>query len=380
LTHPSAIKLAKKLIKIAPKGLTKVFYSDNGSTSVEIALKMAYQYWLQSGDKKKNTFLSLKNGYHGDTIGSVSVGGIGLFHSKFKPLLFKTFFAPSPYCYRCPFRRKPVDTAKERTFKGHCNAMGCKGNCLKAVDKILLSRRWRIAAAILEPMVQGAAGMLTFPPGYLKNFELLCRKYGILLICDEVATGFGRTGKMFAVEHEGIKPDFLCLSKGITGGYLSLAATLATDKVYRGFLGSYDEFKTFFHGHTYTANPLACSAAIANLEIFEKERILLKIQPKIKLLKYELEKLKYIKWVGEIRQIGLMAGIELVKNEGKGAEFETRLKVGAKVCNLCRKRGLIIRPLGDILVLMPPLSITESEIKKIVNIIKDSIDEFFTTI
>lgn len=376
LAHPAAIELAKKLVEIAPKGLSKVFYSDNGSTSVEIALKMSYQYWHQKGKKGRTKFLSLRNAYHGDTIGSVSVGGIGLFHSKFKKLLFKAYFAPSPYCFRCPYRKNnSLFADKTAGFERHCEAMKCKGECITRVEEILKEHRNEISAAIVEPMVQGAAGMLTFPPGYMKRFEKLCRKYDTLLICDEVATGFGRTGKMFAVEHENVRPDFLCLSKGITGGYLPLATTLATEKIYSAFLGKYEDFKTFFHGHTYTANPLACRAALANLEIFKNEKTLLKIKQNIIWLKQELGKLESVRWVSDIRQIGLMAGIELVKNRLTREDFEAKLKVGAKVCELCRKRGLMIRPLGNILVLMPPLSITNSEISAIVGIVRESIKE-----
>ena len=376
LTHPSAIELAKRLIGLAPKGLSKVFYSDNGSTSVEIALKMSYQYWAQKGKKERNKFLSLKNAYHGDTIGSVSVGGMGLFHSKFKKLLFKTYFAPSPCCYRCPWRKRiSVFTDKTTGFARHCKEMGCNGECIDRAEKLFKEHRNEISAAIVEPMVQGAAGMITFPSGYLKKFEQLCRKYDTLLICDEIATGFGRTGRMFAVEHEHVKPDLLCLSKGITGGYLPLAATLATEKIYRAFLGKYEDFKTFFHGHTYTANPLACRAALANLEVFRKEKTLKNLKGKISHLRQELEALKPLKWVGDIRQIGLMTGIELVKNKLSRKDFDAKLKVGARVCELCRKRGLLIRPLGNILVLMPPLSVTNREISAIVSAIGDSIQE-----
>src|SRR3989339_576965 len=271
LTHEPAIRLARELIGLAPAGLSRVFYSDNGSTAVEIALKMAYQYWQQKPAREnRTTFLSLKNAYHGDTIGSVSVGGMDLFHVKFRPLLFKTIFAPSPYCYRCSHQGKGERGEGRGAFFRHCSAMGCLGQCVRETEKLLQKNQRQIAAFIVEPMVQGAAGMLTMPAGYLKEIETLCRKYGVLLICDEVATGFGRTGKMFAVEHEGVKPDLLCLSKGITGGYLPLAVTLATEQVYKAFLGHFEEFKTFFHGHTYTANPLGCAAALANLELFSE--------------------------------------------------------------------------------------------------------------
>jgi adenosylmethionine-8-amino-7-oxononanoate aminotransferase len=364
LSHEPAITLAKELVNIAPQGLTKVFYSDNGSTSVEIALKMAYQYWKHKNNKEKNSFLSLKNAYHGDTIGSVSVGGTELFHRAFKKLLFKTYFAPSPYCYRCPDKTSQISNFKfeNKNFKQHCKQMGCKGQCISGVESILKKHGQKIAGAIVEPMIQGASGMLTMPGGYMKEFEKLCRKYGVLLICDEVATGFGRTGRMFASEIENIKPDLMCVAKGITGGYLPLAATLATDRIYKAFLGRYEEFKTFFHGHTYTANPLGCAAAIANLKLFKENNVLKKVKDKEKFMAGQLAKLKGLDFVGDIRQIGLMAGIELAKD-----------KIGAKVCAECRRYGVLIRPLGNIIVLMPPLSITDKEIGRIVFAVQKAI-------
>ncbi|HBU69423.1 MAG TPA: adenosylmethionine--8-amino-7-oxononanoate transaminase [Elusimicrobia bacterium] len=370
LTHPGAALLARELAGILPEGLEKVFYSDNGSTAVEVALKMAYQYSARSG--RKTAFLSLRNAYHGDTIGSVSVGGMDLFHEKFRSLLFKTYFAMSPYCYRCAFRagKGPLpESGKGTDFAGHCKAMGCRGRCVKELEDLLKKHSDKICAAVVEPMIQGAAGMLTMPPGYLKLFEKLCRKYGVLLICDEVATGFGRTGKMFAVEHEGVKPDFICLSKGITGGYLPLAVTVTTKKVYNAFLGKYEDFKTFFHGHTYTANPLACAAALANLELFEKEKLLPSLKGKAEFLGEELSKLRGHRNVGDIRQLGLMAGIEIVKDKAAGKIFAPEEKLTIKICDECRRRGLIIRPLGNVLVLMPPLSINKSEISKMTGLL-----------
>jgi adenosylmethionine-8-amino-7-oxononanoate aminotransferase len=376
LTHEPAINLAKRLIYIAPGKLKRVFYSDNGSTSVEVALKMAYQYWLQKGNTKKNKFLSFVNAYHGDTIGSVSVGGMELFHSKFRPMLFKAFHAPSPYCYRCSKRSygSQVTGHGSQNFKDHCEILGCKGQCLKGAEDILKKHSQEIAAVVIEPLVQGAAGMLVMPTGFLKGIEKLCRKYNVLLICDEVATGFGRTGKMFAVEHESVSPDLMCLSKGITGGYLPLAVTLATEEIYKAFLGKFDEYKTFFHGHTYTANPLACAAAIASLDIFKNEKVLDKLPAKIEHLKNELSSLKELKCVGDIRQKGLMVGIELVKERATKQDFPDNLKIGARVCAACRPRGLMIRPLGNILVLMPPLSITKFEISFIIKAIHKTIN------
>ncbi|MDI6757058.1 MAG: adenosylmethionine--8-amino-7-oxononanoate transaminase [Endomicrobiia bacterium] len=380
LAHAPGSMLAARLVSLAPAGLTKVFYSDSGSTAVEIALKMAFQYWRQKKNPApaKTKFLSLKNAYHGDTIGSVSVGGMDLFHAKFQPLLFKSFFAPSPYCYRCPHRKKsapaPAQNTRNSKFGSYCRSVGCRGECLLAAKKILKKHSRKIAAAVVEPMIQCAAGMLTMPPGYLSGFANLCRKHKALLIADEVATGFGRTGKMFACEIENIRPDLMCLAKGITGGYLPLAATLATEKIYRSFLGRYEDFRTFFHGHTYTANPLACAAAIANLDIFRREKTLDALPPKIKTLSAGLQKLSMESpFIGDVRQIGLMAGIEIVKEKETGEMFEPKEKIAVKICRRARDYGVILRPLGNVVVIMPPLSSSEGEIKKILAAVENSV-------
>ncbi len=350
LTNPPAAILAERLIKIAPKGLVKLFYSDNGSTAVEVALKMAFQYFRHIGIKEKTGFAYLNNSYHGDTIGAVSVGGIELFHSTFKPLLFEGFRLPSPYCYRCEF-------GKDRET--------CKKECITKAEEVLTENRESIAALIMEPLVQGAAGIITQPEGYLAEMARICRENGILLILDEVATGFGRTGKMFACEHEGVEPDFLCVAKGITGGYLPLAATLTTEKVFNAFLGDYAEFKTFFHGHTYTGNPLASAAAIANLELFEKENTLYNVQKGVQQFKKSLERFKSHKNVGEVRQCGYMIGIEIVKDKKTKEMFELKEKICIKISAKARDYGIITRPLGNVLVIMPPLSVNEHEIEKI---------------
>ena len=342
LGNVPSIELAEKLVRIAPKGLSKVFYSDSGSTAVEIALKIAFQYWQNAKLKhqrtkepknKKTKFITLQNAYHGDTIGSVSVGGIDLFHKIYKPLLFKSYKAP-------------VDLA--------------------VIEKIMEAHNQDIAALIIEPLIQAAAGMLLEPKGFLKGVRRLCDRYNILLIVDEVATGFGRTGKMFACEHENVSPDIMCVAKGITGGYLPLAATLTTKKIFKAFLGKHEEFKIFFHGHTYTGNPLGCAAALANLEIFIKEKTMQKMRSKIKLLKLELKKIAALACVKEVRQRGFMVGIEL-----QGFSFEAR--IGHQVILEARKRGAILRPLGDVIVLMPPLSINEQELKKLLKITYESI-------
>jgi adenosylmethionine---8-amino-7-oxononanoate aminotransferase len=312
LSNPPAIELARELITIAPAGLSRVFYSDNGSTAVEVALKMAVQYWQQRHPEAgpKRTFLHLKLAYHGDTIGAVSVGNIELFHARFKPLLFPTLEAEPPYCYRCPLKL---------TYPS------CAMACIEPIEQIVHKRHRELAGLIIEPLVQAAAGMITQPPGYLARLRELCTRYNVLLIADEVATGFGRTGRMFACEHEGVTPDLMAVSKGLTGGYMPLAATLATDEIYRAFLGRYEEFKTFFHGHSYTGNPLACAVALANLAVFRHERVLRSLGPKIALLQTLLAPLADLPCVGDIRQRGLMAGIELDRPSGGEGSPSQRL-------------------------------------------------------
>lgn len=360
LGHPGAVRLAGKLSDLTPAGLNKVFFSDNGSTSVEIALKMAFQYWRHRGDTERTLFLTLEEAYHGDTIGSVSVGGIDLFHSLFRPLLFHTLAAPAPYCYRCRL---------------DLNYPACGLACAEAAGELLRRHRTRIAAVIVEPLVQGAGGIITAPPGYLTRIRELCTQYGSLLIADEVACGFGRTGRMFACEHEGVSPDLMAVSKGISGGYLPLAATLATDEVYGAFMGLPEENKTFFHGHSYTGNPLAVAAALASLEVFEMEDTLAAMQPKIAYLSERLARLFAIGQVGDIRQKGFMTGIELVADqEGKKA-FPAGERRGAYVCRTAREKGLIIRPLGDVVVFMPPLATGMKDLAAMLDILEESLEE-----
>ena len=336
LTHRPAIELGRRLIDIAPAPLSRVFYSDNGSTATEVALKMSLQWWAHRGEPQRTGFICLRGGYHGDTIGSVSVGGIELFHSLYRPLLFDSWQA------------EPGDT----------NQMAA----------LLEEHQDQVAAVVMEPLVQGAAGMLVHPEGYLAAVRELCDRYGVLLICDEVATGFGRTGTMFACEQENVTPDFLCLSKGLTGGYLPLAATLTTERVYEGFLGEFEEFRTFFHGHTYTGNPLACAAAVASLDVFESERTLHHLQPKIDLLGTWLdESVARLPGVAEVRRCGFMVGIELVHQP-----LEARM--GHQVTLAARERGAIVRPLGDVVVLMPPLAIADSELRRLVEITAEALD------
>ena len=361
LTNVPAVQLAQKLAKISPRGLTKVFYSDNGSTAVEVALKIAFQYWQQASraTRAKKSFVNLRNAYHGDTIGAVSVGGIELFHSIYKPLLFNTFQVDSPYCYRCPLKRKYPK---------------CGLECLNALEKTLKKHHAKIAALIMEPLVQGAAGMIVFPRGYVSAARSLCARYNVLFIADEVAVGFGRTGKMFACEHEKVQPDLMAIAKGITGGTLPLAATLATEEIYSAFLGEFQDLKTFYHGHTYTGNPVACAAALASLEVFDKERVISALQPKIRLLKERLKTFYHLRHVGDVRQCGFMAGIELVADRETKRPYPIKKKTGQQVIFEARRRGVIIRPLGDVIVLMPPLSITAKELETLLDVVYESIE------
>ena len=356
LAHPPAILLARRLAQIVPAGLNKVFFSDDGSTAVEVALKIAYQYWQNRGEKDKRRFLKLSQGYHGDTLGAVAVGGIPLFHEVYHPLLFDTLEAPAPYCYRCPHRED------------------CREQCLAVLEEQVEVHHRELAAVVLEPVMQGAAGMIPQPPGYLAKVREVTRRHGVLLIADEVAVGFGRTGKMFACEHEQVSPDLMCLAKGITGGYLPLAATLATDEVYDAFLGEFEEFKTFFHGHTYTGNPLAAAAGLASLDIFEKDRVIEGLAPKIELLSRLLAGLADHPHVGDIRRRGLMVGIELVQDKTTREPFPVARRVGHQVILAARKLGAILRPLGDVIVLMPPLCITPEELETLARITHEAID------
>lgn len=361
-SNTAAIKLANRLVGIAPKGLSKVFYSDSGSTAVEAALKIAYQYFRQKGGafRRKRRFISLEQAYHGDTLGSVSVGGIDLFHRVYRALLFDTIKLPAPHCYRCPYGREP----------GSCGKY-----CFGELEPVFRRYKDEACAVIIEPLVQGAAGILVHPPGYLKKIRELCSRYNILLIADEVAVGFGKTGTMFACGQEGVTPDILALAKGLSGGYLPLAATLVSREVHDGFLGEYTDFRTFFHGHTYTGNALACAAALANIELFEREDVIGKLRKKIARLALDLEKIGRLKHVGSVRQKGIIAGIELVKDKKTKAPYPTRLRMGNRVILMAREKGIILRPLGDIIVLMPPLSIKPAEIDRICEVVHDCIRE-----
>lgn len=356
------IQLAKRLVELTPEPLKKVFFSDNGSTASEIALKMAYQYMQQREDPKpaKRRFMALGNAYNGDTIGAVSVGGVDLFHARFRPMLFEVVRAPSPYAYRC-----------ERCE----GARVCGGGCIEDFEKIFLEHADELVAVILEPGMQGAGGMITYPPGYLARVRELCDQHDVLLIFDEVAVGMGRSGKMFACEKEGVTPDILCLAKQLTGGYLPVAATIATDEIYGAFLGPPEEARTFFHGHTFTANPLGCAAALAVLDIFEEENVIEGLDEKVEQLSKELARLWDNPHVGDIRQYGMAAGIEVVSRRETRESYPPEERVGQRICRAARDKGVFLRPLGEVIVLMPPLSITSEQLATLVDAVEHGVNE-----
>ncbi len=359
LSSVPAIELAAELCRRAPRGLSRVFYSDSGSTAVEIAAKIAFQHWKQRGRPEKRRFLALGEAYHGDTLGSVSMGGISLYHEIFRPLLFEVLRGPPPYCYRCPLDKRPES---------------CGVACADELASLVERHGSELAAVVVEPLVQGAAGMITQPKGWLRRVREACDRADVLLIADEVAVGFGRTGTLFACEQEGVVPDLLCLAKGITGGYLPLAATLATEEVFRSFLGAWESDRTFFHGHTYTGNPLACAAALASFEIFDRDRTLARLPSKIERLASRLAGLSGHPHVGEVRQRGLMVGIELVEDRETRRPFARARRMGHQVILQARERGVALRPLGDVIVLMPPLSIEEDEIDLLARVVAESIE------
>jgi adenosylmethionine-8-amino-7-oxononanoate aminotransferase len=377
-SNPTTIKLAKRLVDLAPPGLGHVFFSDDGATAVEVAIKMALQYWRQRKDPRpeKTCYLALGEAYHGDTLGGVSVGGVERFHAMFKPLLFETLRVPAPDTYRTPGDYPDFHAVKMGLSpSGHdapFNVQLCEYH-LEKLEKVLAEHHERIVAMVIEPLVQAAAGMIVHPAGYLRGVRELTRKYDVLLIADEVAVGFGRTGKMFACEHEGVAPDFLCLAKGITGGYLPLAATLTTDEIYRAFLGAYAESKTFFHGHTYGGNPLGAAAALASLDVFAEEDTLKNLQAKIARLAEHLERIARHPHVGDVRQCGLIGAIELVKDKSTKAPYPWEEKRGMRVCDYARAQGVLLRPLGNVVVIMPPLAISLEQLDKILQAVEEGI-------
>lgn len=362
-THEPAIHVAEKLVSLTPEGLEKVFFADNGSAAIEVALKMSFQYRAQTNQPNKKRFLAFSNAYHGETLGALSVGGVDLYNEVFAPLLLNVVHTQGPDCYRCPFGESPET---------------CNAPCTQYVEEQFKEHAPTISAAIIEPLIQAAAGMKMYPPVFLQKLRALCDEYDIHLIADEVAVGFGRTGTMFACEQADITPDFLCLSKGITGGYLPLSAVLTTNEVYKAFYDDYGTMRAFLHSHSYTGNPLALRVAQEVLAIFEDEQVLSKLAFKQQLL-YELahEAFDLLPYVGEYRQTGFVGAIEIVMDKESKMPFPSEERIGYQIYQRALKKGLLIRPLGNIIYFMPPYIITENEIKWMINTTKEVIEQFF---
>lgn len=339
LSNGPAIELAEKLVAIVPRGLTRVFYSDDGSTAMEVAIKMALQYWQLRKQPRRTKFVAFADAYHGDTLGAVSVGGIDLFHSAFRPLLFDVI----------------------------------RVNEIDHVAQLMREHGTALAAVVIEPLVQGAAGMRLWKRGLLGELRRLCTEHGALLIADEVMTGFGRTGTMFACEQEGVTPDLMAVAKGLTGGYLPLAATLTTEGIFDAFLGAYGEFKTFFHGHSYTGNQLGCAAALASLQVFEDEQTLKALKPKIEQLHAGLEAMSSLPHGGDVRHIGMIGAIELFQDVAAKKPFPLTDKIGIKVCMEMRERGVLTRPIGNTIVLMPPYCISHEQMDRVLRVLAESV-------
>ncbi len=360
LAGEPACRLAERLMPLVPQSLSKIFFSDSGATATEVAFKMAAQYWFNRGKKGKNRFIGFGDAYHGDTVGAMSIGRIDTFHRPYFPMLFPVHQAPSPYVYRSD---RPNDP------------QWVKEQCLWALEEILRQHGPTIAAICMEPLVQGAGGMIVHPPGFLAGVAQLAKVYDCLLIADEVAVGFGRTGTLFACQRENVQPDLMCVAKGLTGGYLPLAATLASQQIFDAFLGEPWEHRTFYHGHTYTGNPLACSAAVASLELFERDDLVRQVEAKSAKLAEMLATLKNLPHVGDIRQRGFMVGIELVADRAARTRLDPRQRTGAMVCEKLRRRGVILRPLGDVVVLMPPLAMELKDLQTIVQALGEELAE-----
>ncbi len=358
VTHTPAIDLAESLVKLTPPNLTRVFFSDNGSTSIEVALKMSLQYWRQTGQAQRTRFIHLTDSYHGETLGALSVCGINLFRGKFENVLMENIEVAGPDCYRCPLGLKRES---------------CEAECFEPMEKALEENRETIAGVIVEPLVQGAAGMKMYPPVYLEKLEKACDNFKTHTIYDEVAVAFGRTGSLFVCGEYELKPTFLCLSKGITSGYLPLAATLASEEIYQAFYDEPASMKLFIHSHSYSANPLACACANETLTLLTENKFLPGLKPKIELIKEMGNKIRELKWCGEFRQIGMIAAIELVRDKQSKETFSQEERVGYKIYLEGLKRGILMRPLGNVVYFIPPLVITDNEIEAMINTACESI-------
>jgi len=362
-SHKPAIELAERIAGITPAGLNKVFFADNGSSAVEVALKLSFQYHQQTGHPEKRKFVSISSAYHGETLGALSVGDIDLYNKIYKPLLMKTYKVKGPDCYRCDYDKHRED---------------CNTECFEHMEKLVSEKHGEICGVIIEPLIQGAAGMKIYPSLYLKKLRKLCTHYNIHFIADEIAVGFGRTGKMFACEHADITPDIMCLSKGITSGYLPLSLTIVTDEIYNAFYHDYTELKAFMHSHSYTGNPLACAVACETLNIFEEEHVLEKNKEKSRLIgEMALKHAKTHPYVGEFRQLGMVGALELVEDKKTKKPFDWKKRVGYNIYKIALEKGVILRPLGDVIYFMPPYVVEEQDIELMVEVAFKSINEYF---
>lgn len=363
-THTQAIRLCERLAKILPQGLCKFNFTDNGSSAIEAAMKVSFQYHQQTGNPQKTKFMALTDAYHGETIGALSAGDCDLYTKLYKPILMDIKKVKAPDCYRCPYGK---------------NRDNCSCECFEYAKKAFEENGEETSAILVEPLLQGSAGMKIYPPLYLKKLRELCDEYNVHLIADEIATGFGRTGKMFAFEHAKVSPDIMCLSKGLTGGYMPMALFVTTQKIYDAFYADYNTGKAFMHSHTYSGNPLACSAANAVLDILEDGSVLKTAQQNA-IYFNDLIKEKFLnhKNVGEVRHIGLINAIEIVKNKNTKESFDSKLRTGYQIYKKALKHGVILRPLGDVIYFNPPLIIGKKDMDYAVNTAFECMNEVLT--
>ncbi len=359
-THEPAVRLSERLCALAPQGLEKVFFSDNGSAAVEVALKMSFQYWQQSGRPNKTRFVSLTDAYHGETLGALSVGGCDLYRDVYRPILLDGFRVQGPDCFRCPYGRR----------RDQCDA-----ECFSPMERLVAEKHAEIAAVIVEPLIQGAAGMRIYPPIYLRRLRALCDRYEVHYIADEIAVGFGRTGKLFANEHAGVSPDLMCLSKGITGGYLPLAVTLATEEIYQAFYDDYVTMKAFLHSHSYTGNPLACAVAVEVLDIFEDEKVIASLAEPMALFERWAPRFEALEHVGEFRRCGMVAAVELVQDKKTKMPFPWEQRKGREVYRRALEKGALLRPLGNVVYFMPPLTTPAETLEALLKIALEAVVE-----
>lgn len=361
-SHQAGIELAEKLVQITPPNLSRCFYADNGSAAVEVALKMSFHYYQNQGQTKKTKFITLENSYHGETLGALAVGDVALYKQTYAPLLMEVITAPSPDCYFCEAGESWTDYSTRQFEK---------------LEKILQQRADEICAVIIEPLVQCAGSMRMYDPIYLKLLRAACDKYGVHLIADEIAVGFGRTGTLFACEQAQISPDFMCLSKGLTGGYLPLAAVLTTDKIYGAFYDDYTKLTAFLHSHSYTGNALACRAGLATLSIFENQNVIAQNQVLAKKMTQLSQRFLEHPNVAQVRQTGMILAIELVKNKQTREPFPWQERRGLQIHRYALTKGVLLRPLGNVVYFMPPYVITEEELTQLFEVAWQALVEQF---